>query len=54
MKGLMGIRQIKLQYDKEFMPEGDDGGLITLAWAKAMIQLTVDSSGLTRIVGMVF
>ena len=34
LKGLMGIRQIELQYDKEFKPEEDDGGLITLAWAK--------------------
>lgn len=36
------------------MPEEDDGGLITLAWAKVMIQLTIDSSGLTRDIGMEF
>ena len=40
LKGSMGIRQIELYYDKEFMPEEDDGGLIILAWAKVMIQLT--------------
>ena len=40
LKGLMGIREIEVCYDKEFMPTEDDGGLITLAWAEAMIQLT--------------
>ena len=35
------------------MPEEDDGGLIILARARAVIQLT-SCSGLTRDVGMVF